>query len=484
MTIGKKLSLACSVLVALTIILGSVSIIKINQMNAGVQSITNGSLPALSNLSIMVETAYKSTYFAMLSIGSTDLQSKMRDEAIVTAELNRFDVAAKAYQTIDSTPQGQEIMSKILVAHAKMYDGWVKVMPLSHDMKNNEAYAMWVSELATHAEERAAGIEDLIAYSSGNASALGKTTIDTGSSSRLWSVILLMFSVVVGGLLAYIMVRSINLALSRAVRELGEGASQVASASGQVASSSQSLARGASAQAASLEETSSSSEEINSMARKNAQGAEAAASLVDQSQLRFIETNAALEKMVVAMGDIDNSSNKIGKIIKVIDEIAFQTNILALNAAVEAARAGEAGMGFAVVAEEVRNLAQRSADAAKDTASLIEESIAKSNEGKLTMDQVTAAVQLLTEESTKVKALVDEVNLGSQEQTRGIQLISKSITQMEQVTQTNAADAEESAAASEQLTAQASALKDVAHQLAAMVGGAAAIGGRFGAEPV
>jgi len=174
---------------------------------------------------------------------------------------------------------------------------------------------------------------------------------------------------------------------------------------------------------------------------------------------------------VLAMGDIKNSSDKVAKIIKVIDEIAFQTNILALNAAVEAARAGEAGMGFAVVADEVRNLAQRCAQAAKDTAALIEESIAKSKDGKAKVDQVAVAIRAITEESGKVKTLVEEVSLGSLEQTRGIEQVAKALTQMEQVTQQSAANAEESAAASEQLTAQASALMEVVHQLIAMVGG-------------
>ncbi len=205
--------------------------------------------------------------------------------------------------------------------------------------------------------------------------------------------------------LALVMVRGVHFSLfgwstpiaaTELSAELGEGAGQVASAAGQISSSSQSLAQGASQQAASLEETSASSEEINSMARKNAENSQSANGLVTQSQQKFHETNQSLESMVVAMGDIKDSSDKVAKIIKVIDEIAFQTNILALNAAVEAARAGEAGMGFAVVADEVRNLAQRCAQAARDTAALIEESIVKSNDGKVKVDQVAVAIRAIS----------------------------------------------------------------------------------------
>jgi methyl-accepting chemotaxis protein/methyl-accepting chemotaxis protein-1 (serine sensor receptor) len=176
------------------------------------------------------------------------------------------------------------------------------------------------------------------------------------------------------------------------------------------------------------------------------------------------------------MGEINAQSGRISKIIKTIDEIAFQTNILALNAAVEAARAGEAGMGFAVVADEVRNLAQRAAQAAKDTSSLIEESISKSNDGKTKVDQVASAIQSLTEEAATIKTLVDEVNLGSQEQARGIEQIVKAISQMEQVTQKTAANAEESASAAEELTAQSETVKDVVGRLTSMVSGQSATG--------
>jgi methyl-accepting chemotaxis protein/methyl-accepting chemotaxis protein-1 (serine sensor receptor) len=154
----------------------------------------------------------------------------------------------------------------------------------------------------------------------------------------------------------------------------------------------------------------------------------------------------------------------------VIDEIAFQTNILALNAAVEAARAGEAGLGFAVVADEVRNLAQRCAQAAKDTAGLIEESIATSHHGNSQLDQVAGAVRSITENSSRVKALVDEVSLGSQEQARGMEHISRAVIQMEQVTQNSAAAAKDGASSGSELSSHAATLQDLVHEMRKMVG--------------
>jgi methyl-accepting chemotaxis protein len=260
--------------------------------------------------------------------------------------------------------------------------------------------------------------------------------------------------------------------LQRTASELEQAADRVAGAASQVASASASLAQGASQQAASLEETSSSSTQVSAMAGKNTELSRAAAEVVAGSQQKFDETNGLLEQTVHAMGEIHAQSGKISNIIKALDEIAFQTNIRALNAAVEAARAGEAGMGFAVVADEVRNLAQRSAQAARDTAALIEDSIAKSQDGTSKVDRVAVAIRAIIGESAKVKHLVDEVNAGSSQQASGTGHISSAIAQMEQVTQQTAANAEQSAAAAEELHAQSAALKDIMARLTDMVGAA------------
>jgi len=207
------------------------------------------------------------------------------------------------------------------------------------------------------------------------------------------------------------------------------------------------------------------------MTQKNADNSRSAAEEMDKVNRRVIDSNAALGEMAASMNDIKASGDKIARIIKVIDDIAFQTNILALNAAVEAARAGEAGAGFAVVADEVRSLAQRSAQAARDTAPLIEDSIAKSNAGSFKLEQVAVVIHDITESAATVKMLVDEVNLGSREQSRGMAQVAKAIQQMSQVTQGNAATSEQSAAASEELAAQAESMNSIANALRLVVEG-------------
>ena len=259
--------------------------------------------------------------------------------------------------------------------------------------------------------------------------------------------------------------------LQATAAEIRESASQVLQLSRMVATSSQSLSQGATEQAASLEETSASMEEMASMTRKNAENATQATKLVTDVAEQVLASNVALTEMVSSMTAIKESSSKVAKIIKTIDEIAFQTNILALNAAVEAARAGEAGMGFAVVADEVRNLAQRSAQAARDTAGLIEESIARSQEGAGKVEQVASAIEAITTSVRQVKGIVEEVRESSQQQTQGIDQVSHAIAQMERVTQTTAATAEESAAASEELNAQAEGSMGVVARLESLVGG-------------
>ena len=241
----------------------------------------------------------------------------------------------------------------------------------------------------------------------------------------------------------------------------------VSQGSSQVAASSQHLAQGASEQASSLEETSASLEQMSSMTRQNADNANKANSLMKESSQLITSGVNAMEKMSLAIDAIKKSSGETAKIIKTIDEIAFQTNLLALNAAVEAARAGEAGKGFAVVAEEVRNLARRSAEAAKNTAELIEGSKKNADAGVAVAADVAKNLNGIKESSGRVGTLVEEIAAASKEQATGIDQVSKAVSEMDKVVQQNAASAEESASASEELASQA-------HELASILGGSSA----------
>jgi methyl-accepting chemotaxis protein len=266
-------------------------------------------------------------------------------------------------------------------------------------------------------------------------------------------------------------VAGITRALRGAVTGISDGIHEVTAVAASLSASSQALAEGASEQAASLEETSATSEEISSMTQRNSEHSRKATGLVSSSQRHFGDANGALHELEMAMGGIESSSLKISQIIKIIDGIAFQTNILALNAAVEAARAGDSGLGFAVVADEVRSLAQRCAQAAKDTALLIEESIGNSHQGKVKVDRVTEVIGTLSEQAEMIKRLVDEVSQGSAEQASGVEQVAKALTRIEQVTQTTAASAEQNAASGQELNAQSEILRGLAEQLRVMVGG-------------
>ena len=257
---------------------------------------------------------------------------------------------------------------------------------------------------------------------------------------------------------------------------LADGAHQVSSAASQVSSSSQSLAEGTSEQAASLEETASSLEEISSMTTQNAEKSIQAKAMMLEVRKIVGKVDGQMENMVKAIGEITRSSQETGKIIKTIDEIAFQTNLLALNAAVEAARAGEVGAGFAVVANEVRNLAMRAAEAAKTTGKMIEGTIKAVQHGNELARETQEAFQENVAISLKVEQLVDGIAASSREQSQGIGHLNIAVTEMDKVTQQTAANAEQSAAAAEELNAQAAQMKGCVGDLVKVVGSSATAG--------
>ncbi|MCF6248152.1 MAG: methyl-accepting chemotaxis protein [Desulfobacula sp.] len=290
--------------------------------------------------------------------------------------------------------------------------------------------------------------------------------------NRVWMIgIISMVIVVCVILMSIFIVRNLSKTLLRVIDGISSSTDQVASAAGQVSSSSQSLAEGSSEQAASIEETSASMEEMAAMTAKNAENAGHADNLMNDANQIITTANDSMGQLTNSMEDISKASEETSKIIKTIDEIAFQTNLLALNAAVEAARAGEAGAGFAVVADEVRNLAMRAADAAKDTAQLIEGTVKKVNEGSDLVSTTNEAFIKVAESSGKVGGLVSEISEASKEQSSGIEQVNTAITEMDKVVQQNAANAEESASASEEMNAQAGQLKEYVRDLVMLVTG-------------
>jgi methyl-accepting chemotaxis protein len=279
------------------------------------------------------------------------------------------------------------------------------------------------------------------------------------------------FFVALTVILIPIVARGVVRPIRNASSRLKDIAGHVTLAAGQVSGASQSLAKGASEQAAGLEETSSSLEEMSSMTRKNADNAQHAHTLSEEAKAGADAGRIAMDKMNSAILEIQKSSNETAKIIKVIDEIAFQTNLLALNAAVEAARAGEAGKGFAVVAEEVRRLAQRSADAAKNTTNLIEQSVNNAKNGVDIANEVSKVFGNITLSISKTNEIANEIAAASKEQAQGIDQVNTAVSHMDSTTQQNAASAEESASASTQLSSEAEAMDKVANELVILVDG-------------
>ena len=406
-----------------------------------------------------------------IALTSDEGDWQKQKENLAKAKTELTDTLNKLEPTL-TTDKGREMfagLKETLTAVVKLSE---KAVALGVANKAEEAGDVIINEILAPQSKMLQQLDSFVRNGEELSLKDGEASAQAASSGKALLLSLGAAASVLGLLMAFFITRSITGTIGRVVDGLTEGADQVASASAQVASSSQELAEGASEQAAAIEETSSSLEEMSSMTKQNAANAHQANDLMNKTRQVVGQANGSMEQLTASMQEISKASEEISNIIKTIDEIAFQTNLLALNAAVEAARAGEAGAGFAVVADEVRNLAMRAAEAAKNTANLIEGTVKKIKEGSEVVQKTNAEFSEVQTSSAKMAELVGEISAASGEQAQGIEQISKAVSEMDKVVQRNSANAEESASASEEMNAQAEQMKQFVAELVTLVGGA------------
>jgi methyl-accepting chemotaxis protein/methyl-accepting chemotaxis protein-1 (serine sensor receptor) len=470
MSIGKKLATSLGAVIAVSLLMGGIAFKIIYSLSAELtRSVT-------TTVSSVEQVGALTTALAAMRSAEAGfiLFSSLNDTSQMDSEKQRFrDAATRMRSSIDTVrtvmpARNASQLSQLESGHASLVEYFQKMVQACAEQKCNEALDLHSQKVLPLNRELERAAVDL-GKSQKDLAADSAKAAESQRNVSYWAGCLLIVAIVTIGGIATFVLRSVNAGLRRCAAGMGTGADQIASAADQVAAASESLAQQASSQAASLEETSATTGEISSMTKRNAENTRSANELVHQGENSMGEANRRLEKMVQSMGDINASSDKISRIIRVIEEIAFQTNILALNAAVEAARAGEAGKGFAVVADEVRSLAQRCSQAAHDTTSLIEESIARATGGTADLDLVAKSIGEVGEQFARIKTLVEEVNLSSQEQAKGIEQVTQTMARMNRTTQQTAASAEQSAAAATEMSAQTQSMSDLIVTLRSMV---------------
>lgn len=468
-TIGKRITVGGGLLCLLLVVVGTLSWISLQRIRKEANTLKGDVMPGM---------VYSAEFYSNLAKGfiRAQLYAQVKDpdaRAKIAAEMKEIatksDESVKNYEAAISDEEDRALFDKIMALRKEYRTVRKEYLEMVDDGQRTEALAMMQEKVFPLYRSYAAAAEELLAYNARMGNGIATTIDDSGTSTQRLVLIVSAAAILLGLAFGVIIVRSTNRALSLLAEQLGAGADQTVSAASQVSASSQSLAAGASEQAASLEETSASLEEISSMTKRNSDAATQAKHFSSQTREAAEAGTGSMRDMQQAMDAIKQSSTDIAKIAKTIDEIAFQTNLLALNAAVEAARAGEAGAGFAVVAEEVRALAQRSAQSARETAARIEDSVKRSDHGVQLSGTVARCFVDISERAKKVDDLVAEIASASTEQNQGIGQVSLAVQKMDKVTQSNAAGAEETASAAEELNGQAELMREAVAELQRLV---------------
>ena len=471
MTIARRITLGFAATILIVLAFGTFAYMRLLEIRRDAATITTDCLPGTAIIG-EIDSLSKLNYILTLrQVAAEKAEAKAVFSATIQTNIARINQLTNSYAGTITTARDRELFTELVAARARYVESLHAVAALSDAGKTKEAQNEINARLQPAFTGYDNAVEALMKLNRDQGETAGGQITTSVNSAKLGLAIgiaaTLLLAIAIGGFITY----STNRVLQQISNSLDDGANQVASASGQVAASSQTLAEGASEQAASLEETSASLEEMASMTQRNADNAQNARTTAVQASTSADAGAAQMKTLLAAMDSIKTASEEVTKILKNIDEIAFQTNILALNAAVEAARAGEAGAGFAVVADEVRNLAHRCATAAKETAVKIEDSVKKSQQGVALSGDVARSFSEIQGKVRELGQLISEIATASQEQSQGIGQVNTAITQMDKVTQSNAASAEESASASEELNSQAAALKDTVASLQQLLGG-------------